>query len=488
MSLSGVLVFIRHGDRKGFYQSPSTYAAVQTNLTTLGTLQQFRNGADLRAKYILPDGPTHIAGINPDKAEGFSMSVIADGGGEGSVIVDSAQALFQGLYPPFNETELLANGTTVSWTRAQVQDMQTIEANDQYWFEGWTDCNAWDERLGDWYRSSEFKDAEQRAGPFFDKVRPLVQGRKVDLSSMWNVWDYINVNNIHNASFSTELKRDPTLLPQARYWGSFKESGTFSSPDKKSIANVAGTAFLPVLLANLQNLGNASEGLKWVTLAASYKPFLALGSLLENDQLRTNVVDYASSMVFEVYSNDTVAISFRNATTDAEWSPLPVFGGSNRPALSEMLSKLEPYSLNSWAAWCDACHTTNARGCAPLAQLNGTGGAGYASIRSTQGRHRVSPVVAGVIGAMVTLAVVALFACLAFLGYKIWGAGGKRSGHKSKSSIAPLDEGHGQSTTGASSAIPLRTQSRPGSLAHSDFTSHLPSEHSHSKADEGSQA
>jgi hypothetical protein len=36
MSLSGIVVLARHGDRSGFYQSPKTYAASDTNLTVLG--------------------------------------------------------------------------------------------------------------------------------------------------------------------------------------------------------------------------------------------------------------------------------------------------------------------------------------------------------------------------------------------------------------------------------------------------------------------
>lgn len=103
MSLAGVLVLARHGDRQGFYQSPTTYTAQQTNLTVLGYLQEFQNGADLRARYLGGSADAggaatapQISGIDATKAEDTQVKVMADAGGEGSTIVDSAYALMQG--------------------------------------------------------------------------------------------------------------------------------------------------------------------------------------------------------------------------------------------------------------------------------------------------------------------------------------------------------------------------------------------------------
>lgn len=86
----------RHGDRQGFYQSPTTYTAKSTNLTVLGYAQEYKNGQDLRTLYL--NGSNAIQGINATRAEGSQMRVMADAGGEGSVIVDSTNALLQGTY------------------------------------------------------------------------------------------------------------------------------------------------------------------------------------------------------------------------------------------------------------------------------------------------------------------------------------------------------------------------------------------------------
>lgn len=96
MSVAGIFLMTRHGDRQGFYQSPTTYTAKSTNLTVLGYAQEYKNGQDLRTLYL--NGSNAIQGMNATRAEGNQMRVMADAGGEGSVIVDSTNALLQGMY------------------------------------------------------------------------------------------------------------------------------------------------------------------------------------------------------------------------------------------------------------------------------------------------------------------------------------------------------------------------------------------------------
>lgn len=52
-----------------------------------------------------------------------------------------------GLYPPFDDTVLLANGSAITWSRTQLIQVETIEADQQVWLEGWTSCDAWQTRL-----------------------------------------------------------------------------------------------------------------------------------------------------------------------------------------------------------------------------------------------------------------------------------------------------------------------------------------------------
>jgi hypothetical protein len=110
--------------------------------------------------------------------------------------------------------------------------------------------------------------------------------------------DFLNVENIHNATLAPSIGAENVSI--ARYWADYHESGSFADPDPNSVGNIAGTALLPLLSDNLNQLANGSNPLKFVTIAAAYKPFLALGSLFGVTELNNSVVDYASTLVFEV--------------------------------------------------------------------------------------------------------------------------------------------------------------------------------------------
>ena len=100
VTLSGVVVIARHGDRLGFYQDPTTYDASNTAITALGTVQEFDLGGLLRSIYLNASSPLAIDGISINLVDSSQIKVRADAGDEGFVIFDSSVALLQGLYPP----------------------------------------------------------------------------------------------------------------------------------------------------------------------------------------------------------------------------------------------------------------------------------------------------------------------------------------------------------------------------------------------------
>ncbi|KAK0551623.1 hypothetical protein OC846_003219 [Tilletia horrida] len=394
------------------------YTASLTNLTVLGYLQELQNGADIRAHYIADGAPSQIQGIASVKAENVQMNVVADAGGEGGVIMESAAAALQGLYPIFNDSLPLANGTTVSWSRVQLIPIDSVEVADSYYLEGYTGCAAWTTRLNNFYSSSDFVNRAKSANAFYASISNALGGRPATLQNAWNIFDSLNVQSVHNATFAQSLP--PNALAQARYWADYHEAGSFSDPDPNNVGNIAGQAILPVILNNLQQLANTSNPLKIVNIFGAYKPFISLFQLMGVTGFDTSsVVDYASTMLLEVHSDNSVRFLFRNGT-NSTFEPYPLFqsGSANGVPLSEFTSKLQPYSLDSDADWCNKCATTSSiHGCDTLAAFNGTGGGQirYAPITSTSGRHHVSPVVAGVIGAMVTLAFCLLLFLASFL-------------------------------------------------------------------------
>jgi hypothetical protein len=232
-------------------------------------------------------------------------------------------------------------------------------------------------------------------------------------------FDFLNVESIHNATLAPQIS-DDTLL-RAKRFADIHESYAFGPPEVESIGNIAGYAFSATLLDDMSRLSNASDALSISIVAASYKLFLSMATLLDVQEYmpRDSVVDYASTFLFELHSDDSFRLLFRNGSA-GEWAPLSILGAEAGALLprAQLEQHLRPLAVESLAEWCDACGETSARGCDTLAALNGTGGAGFASPASTEGRQRVSPVVAGVIGALVALAVAA-----ALLALWVWARG-----------------------------------------------------------------
>jgi hypothetical protein len=88
--------------------------------------------------------------------------------------------------------------------------------------------------------------------------------------------------------------------------------------------------------------------------------------------------------------------------------------------LSTFVDNLRPHGISDLKTWCTRCGNDYSRGCELLGSSSGSASSSdYASITSTDGKQHVSPVVAGVIGALVGLVVAGLiFGALGFLGGK----------------------------------------------------------------------
>ncbi|SJX61905.1 uncharacterized protein SRS1_12889 [Sporisorium reilianum f. sp. reilianum] len=413
--VTGLVVLIRHGDRQGFYQSPSKYTASQTNLTVLGYLEELNSGAQLRSRYLDASSPFLVQGVNTTVAENVQIQVQADAGGEGGVIVESANAFMQGLYPAFNDTIVLANGTMVAWdNRAQLIPVETVEPEQSFVMEPWTLCDKFDDFSNEWYNSSDFKKQSAVAQPFYDSIATSILGnRPKTLVNAWNVFDFLNVQKIHNATLAPRITDD--MLSNALSWAEYHEAGLFGVSDPSSVGSIAGRGMLNPLTDAITRVANASDPLKVSVVAASYKPFFSLFSLFQMSDLQGKLVDYASAMVFEVHQDKSIQLYFRNGSYGA-LEPHSMLGASPIP-MDTFLQRADALKLDTLADWCNACGETSARGCAALNALNGTGSGGkYADVTSTTGKHQVSPVVAGVIGAFVSLAVaLVVVAALAYL-------------------------------------------------------------------------
>ncbi|GAA6038328.1 hypothetical protein JCM8097_003946 [Rhodosporidiobolus ruineniae] len=373
----GVVVIARHGDRSSFYQDPTTYTGSDTVLTPLGEQQNYRLGQILNSIYAGSDASRAIEGLSATEMVGSQINATADAGGEGSVIWDSAVALWQGFYPPRADTTnfTLANGSTIASPLGGYQyvKVETVLPTDDVDFEPWTSCNEWTKHTNAVYNSTDFLARAAVEKPFLDSLKSsgLVGNRTVSLANAYNVFDYINVNQLHNATFAAALNATGEgTMAHIRDIASYHEWALFTSPGLGDLGNMAGRALLPRILGSLQAFTESDNEVKVAHYHLAYKPFLSLFNMTDLGAAMPNadaMVDYASMAVFEIRNGGSgssgydVRFGFRNGSeTSTDVTYYPLFGQSDLDVdLSTYVDKLSPYYISNNTQWCDLCNSTD---------------------------------------------------------------------------------------------------------------------------------
>jgi hypothetical protein len=182
---------------------------------------------------------------------------------------------------------------------------------------------------------------------------------------------------------------------------------------------VAGMQFAGEVLAYMNSTITSKGAKKLGIQFGAYATFLSFFGLADLPKANPDfmaVVDYASSMVFELFTTADVASGsfpatkdlqvrflFHNGTASNASEPVayPLFGGqSNAVSWSDFQSNLNKFAIGSTEQWCTKCGNSTGS-CAAFAGKNST----PSSAAQSNGRG-MSPAVGGVIGAFVTLAVV----------------------------------------------------------------------------------
>ncbi|KAI8989090.1 phosphoglycerate mutase-like protein [Trametes punicea] len=372
-TLLGVVLLARHGDRLEFFQDPFTYDPTQTFLTPLGSVQEQQLGTFLRNTYLNPASPSFIQGISTDVVDLEQINVRADAGGEGAVILTSVQGLLQGLYPPTTDNNItIANGTTVVAPLGGYQaiPVESVEPDEDISLEGFTSCPNFDNHISRFYASERFQNEANIARPFLEKLQPFIGNRSINFTDMFNIFDFVNVQLAHNATFLAELP--PTFGAQAYAFANFHENGVFTSGKPGGIGNVAIRTVLPSIISSLNRIANASDPLKLALSEISYKPFISLFNVTEAtfaDPDIAGIVDYAAAVALELHApaagtnEPFVKLRFKNGTSVASFRDLTIFGEPSVP-LFDFVSQLAPIAINTTQQWCTACNQTTLRGCA----------------------------------------------------------------------------------------------------------------------------
>lgn len=151
-----------------------------------------------------------------------------------------------------------------------------------------------------------------------------------------------------------------------------------------------------------------------------FASFFGLAQLTKADPKFFGIVDYASVMSFELFTNGptdpfpgpdamSVRFIFNNGTSNStnQPSPYPLFGQSdNTVPWNTFVSEMNKFAIaTETPAWCQACGNSTGV-CAPADSTGAPGSTSTNSSSSCSGSGGISKAVAGVIGAFVTLAVI----------------------------------------------------------------------------------
>ncbi|KAL4805022.1 histidine phosphatase superfamily [Aspergillus unguis] len=426
----GAYIFARHGDR-------TAKILKNTKLTDLGYKQVYLTGSAYHDLYINSTSSQYIDGISADVV---NLSQLTASAPADAVLQNSATGFLQGVYPPVaSASSQLANGTTIDTPLDgyQLIPLSLIDSGtsseDSTWLQSTTDCQNAIVSSNNYYSSQLYNDLLDSTKDFYESLSDLIQTSfapaGMTFKNAYTIFDYLNVGKIHNTTntASDEQLHQAFLLANI-------EQYNLAYNESEHIRAIAGSTLAAEMLMGLNETVTSQGKVKLHVEFGSYGTFLSyfgLAQLPAADVAFTGIPDYASSMVWELVTNSTsdvfpdpedisVRFAFQNGTLSNSPTEYPLYGESSATIpWSKFVEQTEKIAIMTTKQWCDACGNTDGQ-CA--SSDDSSSDSGSASTDSTDGGSGgISKAVAGVIGAMVTLAVILGLQALFFLlgGFRI---------------------------------------------------------------------
>ncbi|KAK8049120.1 histidine acid phosphatase [Apiospora phragmitis] len=422
----GVYIFHRHGDR-----TPKSYPPA--NLTSLGAEEVLLSGTYYRNRYIASDASSPIAGLSHDIAVQSQVSVTVP---DDAVLHNSAQVFVQGLYPPVGRlsAQELANGTSVEAPLGGYQYVPVkaassssgssstrADAENNEWLQGGSGCGNAMVSSNNYFASSEYQKTYSDSKAFYQSLLPVISGTfdaaEANFKNGYTIFDLINVARIHNKTIPSSDLLTPETVAEVQNLANIHE-WNLAYNETEPIRAIAGSVLAGQILQQLQStLDSKSKSPLDIQFGAyaSFSSFFGLAQLQKLSADFTGIVDYASSMAFELVTNSTsspvskddvsVRFLFSNGTAGAVGNvpvAYPLFGRSEiLLPWSVFADEMNKFAIGDTKSWCTACGNSTGQ-CAQYAS-SGDNGSATAASKSGNG---ISTAVAGVIGALVTLVVI----------------------------------------------------------------------------------
>lgn len=427
----GIYMFHRHGDRTAKMTPPA-------NLTDLGFQEVVTSGNYYRNRYVSSNATNPIYGMNSDIVK---QSQIAASAPSDTVLQNSATGFLQGFYPPVGDvlgSQTLRNGTNVT---SPLNGYQLIpisivtsggtNAESSGWLQGSTGCAAATTSSNEYFSSSEYQALLSSTQDFYTSITPVVNGSFADsaisFKNAYTIYDLINVAEIHNVTNfnSSELITDDVFFQLRTLADNHEWNLAFN--ESNNARAISGMVLAAEVVQGLNTTITGGGKSKANFQFGAYGTFASLFGLMglqnENPEFY-GIADYASALTFELVTNATVShdtpipgasdISVRllwhNGTTSDISPPtaFPMFGyNSTEMPWNTFTEKMAPISVGSTEAWCTVCQNTTGTCAAYQSSTSSSGSSsGSTTTSDSSSGNGLSPAVNGVIGAMVTLAVV----------------------------------------------------------------------------------
>ncbi|KAI1814747.1 phosphoglycerate mutase-like protein [Poronia punctata] len=413
-TIQGIFIFSRHGFRTPKILPP-------TNLTPLGIEQVYATGQYYRDRYISSNATFPIHGLEEEEDAEEQIDVKSP---KDNVLYDSATEFLRGLYYP-GDDDVRVNTLSSS-------SVENRNEND-VWLQGSSNCaNA--AISSEAYRDSdEYAETYASSKDFYEGLRgPFLENVDVEASfdNAYAIYDYLSFsssssssntntnNNNKNKNISdSDMKELKRLADIHEYNLAFNKSDTARA--------VAGKVLAGEILAAFEKTGTQGGKLFNVQFGpyATFSSFFGLVGFQEGPR---GVVDYASTMVFELFTTTAeeeddlfVRFLFANGplgrmtmdiSEENELVAYPLFGQREVAIPWERFrDEMERIAIRGVGDWCAVCGSSSSseggeKDICKVSTIEGGGNYGEVSVYT-----------AGAIGALVALFVVLVGQTLVFL-------------------------------------------------------------------------
>ncbi|KAF5685693.1 acid phosphatase [Fusarium denticulatum] len=412
----GLYVFHRHGDRTAKAWKP-------VNFTALGADEVYSAGSWYRDTYVSKDASRKITGLSPESAVLSQLDVTSP---VDAVLQNSALVFLQGLYPPTKQFETLANGSKVEaplsgYQYIPIASVETAASDknseNSAWLQGNSGCTNAEASSNDYFSSPEYAGVYKDSESFYQGLLPVINGTygkdEANFQNAYTIFDLINVARIHNSSIPSDDLLDESTLEKLYHLASIHE-WNLAYNSSEPVRAIAGSVLAGQIIEALEPLAEGRKGPKVNIQFGAYAAFMSFFGLAGLDKVSSDfkgVVDYASSMAFELVTNatnptaDDVSVRFYFANgTAAQHTPklFPLFGKDETTiSWKDFKTGMSDFAIEDTKHWCKLCGNNDGT-CASNSDDDTT------SSQSSSGGsgNGVSKPVAGVIGALVTLVVI----------------------------------------------------------------------------------